>query len=458
MPKAVRKSTRRAPSSPAAAMAERPRRSTRTRPVPDPAAKTLSTNTIRRKQKQKLRTLYTRSASDVNTDPNRRLPLFTLSLELQKAIAETYLPLESALSLSLTCKEALSNIGSWPWAAFKKENRWSATRTDFLRAMMRDWEAKAQEGKERVEVEFCLRCNTLHPPLPRPSQHRKTALTTLCFGQEACIEYFLQETPEHDNEGPGEEEEGRGYSLVYPHIQSALSLTSSHAQKGQEASPPIAFLSGAFSTSFPNSNVTVRLSSSTRRVDGNLIIRQEHVFHPTQRKDKKKGGGGGGVLCAKHILQSLPPIYLCPHQTTNTSGPRKLSMYIKSDGSSSIMFTHAIVSAFPTSLRCPVDPAPFKKPTRLEVKAMTAADDDDAVFCCRSCPTKFKTQYERGNDGKGELRITSWHCFGRDALHARRYWKMFVRREGWNLGPDKRNDEWWSPGGYVPDFDVGEGW
>ncbi|KNG48669.1 kinase-like protein [Stemphylium lycopersici] len=454
MPKAVRKSTRRAPSSPAAAIAERPRRSTRTRPVPDPAAKTLSTNNIRRKPKQKARILYTRSISDVHKDPNRRLPLFTLSLELLKAIAETYLPLESALSLSLTCKEALSSIGSWPWAAFKKENRWSATRTDFLQAMIRDWEAQAQEGKERVEIEFCVRCNTLHSPLPRRSQHRKRGLTTLCFGQEACIDYLSQKNPEHDQ--GREEEERRGYSLVYPHIQSALSLTSTHAQKGSEASPPIAFLSGAFSTSFPNSNVTVRLSSSARRVDGNLIIRHEHVFQATRRKDKKNGGGACGALCAKDMLQGLPPIYLCPHQTTDPSRPRESSRYIKSDERNSIMFTHTLVSAFPTSLRCPVHQASFRKPTRSEVEAM--ASDDDAIFCCRSCPTKYTTQYERGSDGNGELRITSWHCFGRDELHARRYWKMFVRREGWNLGRDKRNDEWWSPGGYVPDFDVGNGW
>mgnify|MGYP006877426035 CR=1 FL=1 len=85
---------------------------------------------------------------------------------------------------------------------------------------------------------------------------------------------------------------------------------------------------------------------------------------------------------------------------------------------------------------------------------MNAADagDEHMLWYCRSCPTKYRVEFQGDS-----LKIVAWHSFGRDLLHASRYWKGFVRRAGKLLGTDKRNDEWWSPARTVPDFKIDEG-
>jgi hypothetical protein len=444
MPKTAHARRRATASSPATAAAERPRRSTRAKPTRDDTEKIRSRNNTKTKSKVSSRgkpkgqsqPIYTRSSSEADRDLNRRLPLFALPTELLKLIVSEHLALESALSLSLTCKEALSSIGTWPWAAFKKETRWSIARTNFFRGLTRDWQAK-EEAK--TDLEFCKRCNTLHPLLPRPNRHKKTTLTTYCLGQNACIDYLPRKVG-----GDGGDDEQRGWSLLFPHIVEAMKASSSHAQKGQYGAP-ISLLSGDFSTIFPNMSVGLRLSSSARRVDGNLVVRHEFTFQTLKQKRVR--------LCAKDIL-SLP-LYICPHQCTTTTGPREESHFIKNEGRNSPLFAYAVVSAFPQQQQSSFVPSLFRNPTPHERKAMDAADQagqqHSPVWSCRSCSTKYRVELLQNSD----LRILSWHCFGRDLQHASRYWRFFVRREGKMMSRTKRNDEWWSPTGVV-DFEVGE--
>jgi hypothetical protein len=274
----------------------------------------------------------------------------------------------------------------------------------------------------------CNRCNALHPPLPPPRKHRKTALTTYCFGQDGCVDYLLKN------------DEGKGYSLVLQHIVSAFEQPP--PKKGI-VGPPIPSLSGDFTIEYPKFSYQL-VSSAQRDLDDNLILQHVHTFHPSRNSK----------LCAADIL-SLP-LRLCPHQSTAATGPKEKSLYFwrKPIEKNSPQFTHAIISAFPPALRPPPGPSMFAKPTPTESRDMTAADaGEDVVWRCRSCPTKYRVEYIV-EEGKGSLVIRTWHYFGKDVLHAHKYFKWMVRREGKLLGKDKRNDEWWSLSRSVPDFRV----
>jgi hypothetical protein len=274
----------------------------------------------------------------------------------------------------------------------------------------------------------CNRCNALHPPLPPPSKHKKTALTTYCFGQDACVDYL----PKND--------EGKGYSLVLQHIVSAFEQPP---PKQGTAGPRIPSLSGDFAIEYPK--FTYRLVSSAQRgPDNNLILKHVHTLHPS--KNSK--------LCAADILPL--PLRLCPHQSTAATGPKEKSLYFsrKCIEKNSPQLTHAITSAFPSSLRTDPDPSIFAKSTATELRNIEATDSGvEVVWRCRSCPTKYRVEYVV-EKGRGRLVIKTWHCFGKDVLHAQKYFKWMVRREGKLLGKDKRNDEWWSPSRSVPDFGI----
>jgi hypothetical protein len=411
MPKATRRKT----SIRAGATVERPRRSTR-QSTPKPIEKPPPS---RRKPKTPSLPLYTRTQNEVAADPNRNVGLLRLPGELLKDIARDHLPLESAICLTLTCKEALSNIGSWPWLSFKALHRWDATRKNLFELLLRVWGSDVWT--------FCGGCNTMHPSLKIPREHRKTALTTYCFGQAACVDYLPKM------------EGGKGYSLVWQHIEDTMRASVEYAGKEEEG-PTIDMLAGDYTVE--HAKFSYGLASSARRLNGYLVLEHVHTF---------QGSKNGGLLCAKDVVNL--PVRLCPHQSTTTSGPKEKSMYIKSVEANSPQLTHAITTAFPaTAQRAGVKTDTFKEPSPLELKDMNAADAGEAVLWkCRSCPTKYRVEYLP--TGR-RLVIRSWHCFGRDLLHASKYWKWFVRREGKLLGSDKRNDEWWSIGRSVPDFAI----
>ena len=440
MPKAVRASTRK--TSRRTEAVEQPSRVTRSRsnlqlmvktPVP-------SNTTTRRKRKTPSLPLYTRSQNEISADPNRSLPLFRLPREIIKNIADKHLPLDSAVSLTLTCKEALTTVGSWPWLKSKKWHRLSFSRKDFVEALARD--CASEQG---TCLTYCPTCNTLHPPLQVPRNHTRTALTTYCFGPSDCISYF-----------PRKSDDGQGYSLVFDHVAEALRQSSEYGEKGLHG-PQIDMLAGDYTVEYPRLGLSWQVTSKGRRVDGNLLVQHTHTFETLVNHGNRRGKRG---LCAADIL-SLP-VRLCPHQSTVATGPPTPSFYIKSKEKNSPQFAHAITSAFPTTQRGRVgDTSPLHqvtnnalaKPTPRELEAIKAADAGDThlVWCCRSCPTKYRV----GFDGE-RLKVVAWHCLGRDLLHASRYWKAFVRREGKLLGMDKRNDEWWSPAMTVPDFQIDE--
>jgi hypothetical protein len=263
-------------------------------------------------------------------------------------------------------------------------------------------------------------CNTLHPPLKPARTHRRTKLTTVCFGQDAMIDYLPQ-----DN--------SHGYNPVFLHIAEALKLSANRARK-REHGLAIDMLAGDFT--IMQSDLSWRLLSSCNRIDGNLILKHVHTFHSISKKDVTTNG-----------LLSFP-IRICPHQSTTTSLPER-SRYIKGVELNGPLLTYAIMIALPAAARVGVDMNALKKPTPTEQEQMSLSQNtEDVHWRCRFCPTKYRVRY-----AEKDLVITSWHCFGRDLLHASKYWKWFVRRTGKSLGPDKRNDEWWSPSRTVPDYE-----
>lgn len=219
---------------------------------------------------------------------------------------------------------------------------------------------------------------------------------------------------------------------VLLHIDDAMKTTEDFASKSTSG-PAIDALAGDFTIT--KGSVSWGLASSGRRVDGNLVIKHVHTFQSAGKKP----------LCATDLL-SLP-IRLCPHQSTTTELPER-SRYIKGSELNGPLLTHMITFAFPGAAGIRVNTTLFKKPTPSEQVHMSAAEEGDIrLLCCRSCPTKYIVHH-----ASNKVTITSWHSFGRDKYHAWKYWVWFVRREGKLLGPDKRNDEWWSPSRTVPDF------
>ncbi|PZD33872.1 hypothetical protein A1F97_01400 [Pyrenophora tritici-repentis] len=235
------------------------------------------------------------------------------------------------------------------------------------------------------------------------------------------------------------------------------SASSEYAKKGCHG-PQIDLLAGDYTVDYPILGLSWQVTSKGRRVDGNLIVQHIHTLQTVRDYNDMRGKKD---LYAVYILAL--PIRLCPHQSTVTTGPHAPSCYIKSKEKNSPQFTHAITTAFPTTRRETLGGThipqqtmnnAFSKPTPRELEAMNAADagNKNILWCCRSCPTKYRVEF-----GGGKLKILAWHSFGRDQLHASKYWKWFVRREGKLLGMDKRNDEWWSPARTVPNFEIGEG-
>lgn len=293
-------------------------------------------------------------------------------------------------------------------------------RNGFIELLARDW---------GDILDFCERCDTLHPPLPPARSHRETKLTKWCLGQEAMIDYL-----------PGDAT--HGYNPVFVHIANAMGESQDFASKGA-VGPLIDTMSGSFTIT--KGSLAWSLDSSAQRVDGNLLIKHVQTFRSLTRKSV----GVSDLLAL--------PIRLCPHQSTTRTTP-KPSLNLRGSyywsGQPKIveqngrLLTHAIASTFPVSAQQAIDMTSLKPLTSTEQAQVSAAEaGEDIHWRCRACPTKYRVQ-RLGN----AIKITSWHSFGRDLYHASKYWRMQVRRTGTSLGRDKRNDEWWSPSRTVADF------
>lgn len=380
-----------------------------------------SPKTAASRTKQLLQALLPGLKDDKAADANRSTSFLSLPAELIHEISGS-LPLESAICLTLTCKALLGILGTSSWFDASVKKRWYRSEVTGLEHRPLFLHLLASDA---ADLDFCERCNTLHPPLKPPRAHRPTKLTKYCFGPDALIDYMP-----HDSL--------KGYSLVFPHVQQALQA-SDPPMPSDGLGPSLDQLGGNFTIQC--ADVAYTLQSSARRIQGNLIIKHEHSLQTLISKR---------VLRATDVL-SLP-LRLCPHQTTSTQHPPH-SRHTGSSLPNGPVLTHAIVAAFPAALRtgAPRSSA-FRRPTPLERDQMAAADaGDDVLWRCRSCPTKFQIHHGSDNEG-GELVITAWHCFGHDMYSAQKYWRMFVRREGEMLGKTKRNSEFYRLSKSVPDF------
>ncbi|KAI1445267.1 hypothetical protein F5Y02DRAFT_128368 [Annulohypoxylon stygium] len=362
-----------------------------------------------------------RSDADATSDPNQGSLLFAFPREIIREIS-SFLPLESLICLTLTCKLALHVLGTSSWKDELITKRWgtddatrSMPRLNFIKLLGRD--------VEELGIVPCEACNTLHLPLKKPSEHRQTKLTKYCWGQFAIVEYLPQN------------EVGLGYSLVFDHIKHVMASTP------DDSNSPIDYLAGSFQVPHPYLNYTV--SSSARRINRNLVLRHDYCF--TSAKQSLK---------AADILEL--PFRICPHQTTCTD-QSTASRYMRDWISNGPLFTHSIASAFPTAPKAKTaKTSVFRKPTVQEQRQMTSANQDrDFIFKCRSCPTKWRVRYTGGGGNvRDELTVSVFHCFSKELYSAANSWRWFVRREGHVLGKGKRNSEFWSVGRTYPDFAI----
>lgn len=269
-------------------------------------------------------------------------------------------------------------------------------------------------------LDYCPRCNTLHPPLQPPRSHRETKLTKWCFGQDAMIDYLPQDAV-------------HGYNPLFVHIANAMEESKDFASKGCNGSL-IDTLSGDFTIT--KRSLSWRLVSNAQRIDGNLILRHVHTLQTTADRN----------LNGPDLLDL--PIRLCPHQSTTRHVPER-SHYIRGKCSeiNSRFLSQVVTSALPPAAQQKVDLSSLKDLTPSEQAQWEENSEVAAIWRCRFCPTKYSVQYSGT-----QLLINTWHSFGRDMYHASKYWKWLVRRTGTMLGTEKRNDEWWSPSRTVPDF------
>ncbi|KAL2810305.1 hypothetical protein BJX63DRAFT_402319 [Aspergillus granulosus] len=368
------------------------------------------------RKKPSKRTYLDRSASDAASDPNHKSPLFRIPRELLYGITN-YLPPAGLACLTLTCKLALETFGTDSWAQFRGRARlYHGPDASLCKLLQHDL----------PDHGYCIRCETVHPPLKPPYAHRCNKFTHSCFGYEATIDYWPQT------------EQG-GYSIVWPHIQQTFEERSPDVVN----SCPIGRFNGDF-TIYAGS-VDYQLRSSARWIDRSLILMQEYRLSN----------------CTRAFLQAVDvltlPLRICAHLTTATAPPKGQAERWRTAAKAvpnSPLLTHAIATAFPTHLRGTVaESSSFRNPAPTEETQMrTGEGDPDFIWWCRSCPTKFKVEYQAKHGG--ELVVDAWYYFGKELYRTVDYWKWFVRRDHESLGKAKRNSEFYAPTRSVPDFRV----
>ncbi|KAH8204186.1 hypothetical protein TruAng_001606 [Truncatella angustata] len=375
-----------------------------------------------RKPKKALASYFQPSQNEAS-DPNRRAALFTVPVEMLRAIS-SHLPPASAVCLTLTCKLAVQTLGTTSWNDERVRRRRYLDyhmgrhhRSSLIELLFHDLRP--------LDMIYCERCTTIHGPLKRPSAHRETKLTKYCWGQDAIIDYYPKS-------------ELGGYSLVFDHIKHVIETTSPNS------SCPIEYLSGSFQ--IPNPNLHYTLSTSSRGINGNIIIRHDYVFRTSSPKMPLKVTDVLGL-----------PLRICPHQSTTTMTPPS-GRYTRNPSPNGPLFTHSIAYAFPVSQRTGVPQNKiFRKPTPLEEQMLRSLDlGEEKIMRCRCCPTKWDVNYSEARAsstaGRGELTITVWHCLYSQLYMAARVWPWFVRREGQLLGKSKMNTEFWSQTRSFADF------
>ncbi|KAL2844436.1 hypothetical protein BJX68DRAFT_242993 [Aspergillus pseudodeflectus] len=372
---------------------------------------------IVRQQISKTQTYLNRPSSKVLSDPNHATHLFRIPRELLYTITTHLLPAGLAC-LTLTCKLAVETLGMDIWAEFRGRARLLHGPEGSLCKLL---------ARDLPGHEYCVRCETAHPPLRPPREHRVNKFTQSCFGSEATIDYWPQKG------------EAEGYSLVWPHIQRAFE----EREPGVVDSGAIELFNGDFTIQAGTVNYT--LCSSARWIKRNLILRQEYRLSSTQ-----------GNLQAVDVT-SLP-LRICAHHTTATALPTPPSVRHNAakPAPNCPLLIHAIATAFPDHLRKKV-PGPnlpsFRDPAASDATQMRVGGGDPGfIWRCRSCPTKFRVAYIPENDG--ELVVHAWYCFGKEIHRAVDYWTWFVRRDLASMGVKKRNSEFYAPSRSVPDFAI----
>ena len=172
-----------------------------------------------------------------------------------------------------------------------------------------------------------------------------------------------------------------------------------------------------------------------------MVLQHTHTF---QSKTKT-------LLQPTDLLEL--PLQLCAHHSTTKSQSAENHYTSRNKiTQNGPLLTHAIIAAFPQTQRSlPSKVNDFRTPTPLEQEQMDKANaGEDVIYKCRGCPTKYHVLRQ----DNGTLSINTWHYFGRDLYHASRYWVWFVRREYKNLGPKKRNSEFWYQSQTIPDFAI----
>ena len=123
---------------------------------------------IKRRAAKKTKPSYLeRSPFEVERDPNRTLRLFALPREIFDKIIN-HLPRDAEACFTLTCKEALHLLSTASWASFRGRARLYGLQYGSYGSLVELLQ------RDVPGSEYCLRCETLHPPLKLPRDHRET--------------------------------------------------------------------------------------------------------------------------------------------------------------------------------------------------------------------------------------------------------------------------------------------
>lgn len=375
----------------------------------------------KRKKEKETPSYLCRSDNDIASDPNRLTFLGKLPPEILMEVANVS-PISTAVCLTLTCKLLLAALGTQWWTRYlnmlKPGHRDFNFDLDenhalFLKLLCRDLRPS--------DYEYCARCIALHAPLKPPAEHVKAKMTQICQGR--YIDYLPR--------GPN-----GGYNLMLAHIATAFE------QKVFDARFALKHLAGAHQMS--SGNLRYTMTTTANWVQENLILRHEYKFTAAP----------GTSFDPEDILNL--PLRLCPHQST-TRDPPPSSRILPDQRLNGPLLAKSILSTFWTGL---FKAKEFRKPTQLEEIQLSTENKDGFLFACQKCPTKWGVAHSHLNHENKkrkepqQITLTAFHCFGKDFAKASKYFPSFVRREGFNVGWSKRNDEWWSEGRTFPCFEV----